>query len=191
MKKYNGFFSDDDPARESLDIIYRTVLSTRAVWLQGEVTEVTAFQIVTELLYLEKLDPKLPAILYINSPGGKVYDGLSILDCMRHVSMPVYTHCMGHAMSMGAILLACGEPGHRYASPNSSIMIHQVSGGAFGDTDNLEVNVQEQKRLQKLLLKELARVSNKNLARIRKDCRVDYFLSAKDAKTYGLIDKVK
>ena len=128
--------------------------------------------------------------MYINSPGGSVTAGLAILDTMRMLKCPVATYCVGQAASMGAILLAAGEKGHRHALPNSRIMIHQPWGGAQGKASDIEITAKEILRLKEVLNKILAEASGKTLEDVAHDTDRDFFMSAEEAKTWGIVDKV-
>ena len=170
--------------------IYSRLLKDRIVLLGSEVNDAVASLICAQLLFLESQDPEKEISLYINSPGGSVTAGLAIYDTMRYITSPVTTVCMGRAASMGAFLLAAGEPGMRFALPNSQIMIHQPSGGFQGQATDIEIQAKEILRLKGILNSILADNTNQPLDKIAKDTDRDFFMSAKEAKDYGLIDAV-
>jgi ATP-dependent Clp protease protease subunit len=146
--------------------------------------------ICAQLLFLQSQDPKKEISVYINSPGGSVTAGLAIYDTMQFVSCPVATYCIGQAASMGAVLLTAGAPGKRYSLPNARIMIHQPSGGAQGMASDIEITAREILRLKEKLNEILAKHSGKKVSEVVKDSDRDYFMSADEAKAWGLIDKV-
>lgn len=146
--------------------------------------------IVAQLLFLQAMDSKKEISMYINSPGGSVTAGLAILDTMKMIKCPVATYCVGQAASMGAILLAAGEKGHRHALPHSRIMIHRPWGGAQGKASDIEITAREILRLKDILNGVLAESSGKTLEEVAHDTDRDYFMSAEDAKNWGIVDKV-
>ena len=170
--------------------IYSRLLKDRIVFVSGEVEDEMANAIVAQLLFLQAQDPKKEISMYINSPGGSVTAGLAILDTMNMVKCPVATYCVGQAASMGAILLSAGEKGKRHALPNSRIMIHQPSGGARGKASDIETTAKEILRLKEILNQILAEASGKPIEEVVKDTDRDHFMSATEAKEWGLIDKV-
>lgn len=170
--------------------IYSRLLKDRIVFVGGEVEDGMANSIVAQLLFLQAADPVKEISMYINSPGGSVTAGLAILDTMRMIKCPVATYCVGQAASMGAILLAAGEKGHRHALPNSRIMIHQPWGGAQGKASDIEITAREILRLKDILNGILAESSGKKLEDVAHDTDRDYFMSAEDAKNWGIVDKV-
>ena len=170
--------------------IYSRLLKDRIIMISGEVNEAMASVVVSELLYLQSEDPEAPIHIYINSPGGSVVDGLAIVDTMNLISCPVYTYCVGQCASMGSIFLVSGEKGHRYALPNSRIMIHQVSGGSQGTYEDMKRSINEAGRLNELLANVLANGTGKSLKEVKKDMDRDYFMSAEEALKYGIVDKV-
>ena len=170
--------------------IYSRLLKDRIIMISGEVNETMASVVVSELLYLQSEAPETPIHVYINSPGGSVVDGLAIVDTMNIISCPVYTYCVGQCASMGSIFLVSGEKGHRYALPNSRIMIHQVSGGSQGTYEDMKRSINEAGRLNELLANVLANGTGKTLKEIKKDMDRDYFMSADEALKYGIVDKV-
>lgn len=170
--------------------LYSRLLSSRMIFLTGEVDDAVADLIVAQLFYLEAEDPKKDIILYINSPGGVVTAGLAIYDTMQYISCDIATICIGQAASMGAVLLAAGEPGKRMALPNARIMIHQPLGGAQGQASDMEIQVKEMNRIKQLLNEILVRHTNQSVEVVRRDTDRDFFLTAKEAVEYGLLDKV-
>lgn len=170
--------------------IYSRLLKDRIVFLGGAIDSEVANLINAQLLFLESEDPKKDIQLYINSPGGSVYAGLSIYDTMQYVKPDVKTICVGMAASMGAVLLAAGAKGKRSALPNSRIMIHQVLGGAEGQASDIKIQAEEILSLKDTLNKILAKHSGKPFAQVDKDTDRDYYMGAKQAKQYGLIDTV-
>ena len=170
--------------------IYSRLLKDRIVFVSGEIEDEMANAIVAQLLFLQAEDSKKEISMYINSPGGSVTAGLAILDTMRMVKCPVATYCVGQAASMGAILLSAGEKGKRHALPNARIMIHQPWGGAQGKASDIEITAKEILRLKEILNGILADASGKTLEEVTKDTDRDHFMSATEAKDWGLIDKV-
>lgn len=170
--------------------IYSRLLKDRIIFLGGAIDGDVANLINAQLLFLESEDPKKDIRLYINSPGGSVYAGLSIYDTMNLVKPDVQTICIGMAASMGAVLLSSGAKGKRFALPNSRVMIHQVLGGAEGQASDIKIQAEEILNLKQTLNEILAANTGKKIGVIEKDTDRDYYLSAKAAKTYGLVDKV-
>jgi ATP-dependent Clp protease, protease subunit len=170
--------------------IFSALFEDRIVMMYGPVTNETATIICAQLMLLDNKDSKKPIMLYINSPGGSVYDGLGIADTMEHIKSPVWTLCFGHGMSMGAYLLAAGDPGHRYATRRARIMIHQPSGGSQGQATEIEISANEILYLKRTLNEDLARFTGKTVRQIGKDVERDNFMSAAEAKKYGLIDHI-
>ncbi|MCM5569153.1 ATP-dependent Clp endopeptidase proteolytic subunit ClpP [Burkholderiaceae bacterium FT117] len=170
--------------------IYSRLLRERVIFLVGPVMDQTANLVVAQLLYLESENPDKDIAFYINSPGGSVSAGLAIYDTMQFIKPQVSTLCMGIAASMGAFLLAAGEKGKRFALPNSRIMIHQPSGGAQGQASDIEIQAREILYLRERLNKILSDKTGQPIERIARDTDRDNFLSAEDAVSYGLIDKV-
>ena len=170
--------------------IYSRLLQDRIVMLGGEVTDDSANSIVAQLLFLQAQDAKKDISMYINSPGGSVTAGLAIYDTMQFISCPVATYCIGQAASMGAVLLTAGAKGKRYALPNARIMIHQPWGGAEGKASDIEITAREILRLKDILNGILAAHSGKTLDDVVHDTDRDHFMSAAEACTWGLIDKV-
>ncbi|MBM2661262.1 ATP-dependent Clp endopeptidase proteolytic subunit ClpP [Helicobacter pylori] len=170
--------------------IYSRLLKDRIVLLSGEINDSVASSIVAQLLFLEAEDPEKDIGLYINSPGGVITSGLSIYDTMNFIRPDVSTICIGQAASMGAFLLSCGAKGKRFSLPHSRIMIHQPLGGAQGQASDIEIISNEIIRLKGLMNSILAQNSGQSLEQIAKDTDRDFYMSAKEAKEYGLIDKV-
>ena len=170
--------------------IYSRLLKDRIVFVSGEIEDDMANAVVAQLLFLQAQDSKKEVSMYINSPGGSVTAGLAILDTMRMISCPVATYCVGQAASMGAVLLAAGEKGKRHALPNARIMIHQPWGGAQGKASDIEITAREILRLKDVLNGILAETSGKTVEEVFKDTDRDHFMSAAEAKDWGLIDKV-
>jgi len=170
--------------------IYSRLLKERVVFLVGPVTEVTANLIVAQLLFLESENPDKDIFFYINSPGGSVSAGLAIYDTMQFIKPDVSTLCVGQAASMGALLLAAGDKGKRFALPNSRVMIHQPSGGFSGQASDIEIHAREILFLRQRLNEIMALHSGQPVDTIAADTNRDNFLSAADAVKYGLVDKV-
>ncbi len=170
--------------------IYSRLLKDRIIMLSGEVNDQVASSIVAQLLFLEAQDPDKDIYFYINSPGGVITSGLSMFDTMNYIKPDIVTICIGQAASMGAFLLASGTKGKRYALPNARIMIHQPSGGAQGQSTDIQIQAQEIQRLKDTLNKILADKTGKKEKQIEKDTERDNFMSAQEAMDYGLIDKV-
>lgn len=170
--------------------IYSRLLKDRIVFVGGEIGDEMANAIVAQLLFLQAEDATKEISMYINSPGGSVTAGLAILDTMRMVMCPVATYCVGQAASMGAILLSAGEKGKRHALPNARIMIHQPWGGAQGKASDIEITAKEILRLKEILNDILADASGKTVMEVTKDTDRDHFMSAEEAKKWGIVDKV-
>ncbi|MBM4222808.1 MAG: ATP-dependent Clp endopeptidase proteolytic subunit ClpP [Gammaproteobacteria bacterium] len=170
--------------------IYSRLLKERVIFLVGPVEDYSANLIVAQLLFLEAENPEKEISLYINSPGGSVSAGLAIYDTMNFIKSPVSTLCMGLAASMGAFLLSAGAKGKRYALPHSRVMIHQPLGGFQGQASDIKIHAEEMLKVKHTLHDILARNTGKSLEQIDRDCDRDYFLSAQQAKEYGLIDEV-
>jgi ATP-dependent Clp protease protease subunit len=170
--------------------IYSRLLRDRVVFMVGPVTDQTANLVVAQLLFLESENPDKDIALYINSPGGSVYAGMSIFDTMQFIKPDVSTICVGMAASMGAFLLAAGAKGKRYALPNSRIMIHQPSSGAQGQASDIEIAAREILDIKARLNRILSERTGQPIERIERDTDRDNFMSAEDAVSYGLIDKI-
>ena len=170
--------------------IYSRLLKERVIFLVGPVNDMSANLVVAQLLFLESENPDKDISLYINSPGGSVSAGMSIFDTMNFIKPAVSTLCIGMAASMGAFLLAAGEKGKRFSLPNSKVMIHQPLGGAQGQATEIEIQAREILKTREQLNKILADRTGQPLDKIERDTERDYFLSAAEAKDYGLIDEV-
>jgi ATP-dependent Clp protease protease subunit len=170
--------------------IYSRLLKDRIIFLGTGVNDVVANSIIAQLLFLAAQDPDKDISLYINSPGGSITAGMAIFDTMQFIKPDVSTICVGMAASMGAFLLTAGAIGKRYALPNSEIMIHQPLGGAEGQASDIEIRAKRILKMRDNLNKILAERSGQSIERIEKDTDRDYFMSAADAASYGLIDKV-
>ena len=170
--------------------IYSRLLKERIIFLQGVVRDEMANLIVAQMLYLQFEDPKADIHLYINSPGGSVSSGMAIYNTMQFISCPVATYCMGLAASMGAMLLTAGEKGKRFALPNAEIMIHQPLGGYEGNATEIDIHVKNIRKLKAKLNDLMKTHTGKTLEQIEKDTDRDNFMTAAEARDYGLIDSV-
>jgi ATP-dependent Clp protease protease subunit len=170
--------------------IFSRLLKDRIVFLGTAINDHVANVIVAQLLYLESEDPDKEIALYVNSPGGVVTSGLAIYDTMNHIKAPVSTICIGQAASMGAFLLSSGQKGRRFALPNARIMVHQPLGGAQGQATDIEIQAKEIMRLRDKLNHILAQNTNQTLAQIAVDTDRDRYMTAPEAKEYGLVDEV-
>ena len=170
--------------------IYSRLLRERVIFLVGEVNDQTANLVVAQLLFLESENPDKDISLYINSPGGSVTAGMSIYDTMQFIKPDVSTMCLGFAASMGAFLLAAGEKGKRFALPNSKIMIHQPLGGAQGQATDIEIQARDILRTKAQMNRILAERTGQTLEKIQQDTERDYYMTADEAKDYGIVDKV-
>jgi len=170
--------------------IYSRLLKDRIVFIGTAIDDHVANLVVAQMLFLQMEDPKRDINIYINSPGGSVTAGLAIYDTMQYVTCDVATYCVGVAASMGAILLTAGTKGKRYALPNSDILIHQVSGGAQGTASDVERTVEYMFKLKKRLISILAHHTGKTDVQIQADSDRDYWITAQQAKDYGLVDEV-
>lgn len=170
--------------------IYSRLLKDRIILLGDEVNHVTANLIVAQLLFLEADDPDKDISLYINSPGGSITDGMAIYDTMQYIKPDVSTICMGMAASMGAFLLAGGTKGKRFALPNAEIMIHQPLGGTRGQATDIQIHAEHIIKTKKRMNEMLSENTGQPLEKIENDVERDYFMSASEGKTYGLIDEV-
>ena len=170
--------------------IYSRLLKDRIIFLGEEVNDVTANLVVAQLLFLESEDPNKDIHLYINSPGGSVSAGWAIFDTMRYIKCDVSTTCIGMAASMGAFLLAGGTKGKRFALPNSEIMIHQPSGGAQGQASDIKIQADQIIEIRKRLNRYLSENTGQPIEVIERDTERDHWMSAEEAKAYGLIDEV-
>ncbi|MDX1775497.1 MAG: ATP-dependent Clp endopeptidase proteolytic subunit ClpP [Desulfobulbales bacterium] len=181
---------EQSPRGERAYDIYSRLLKERIIFLGTPVSDDIASLIIAQMLFLEADDPDKDITFYVNSPGGVVTAGLAIYDTMRYVRCDIVTLCMGQAASMGAVLLAAGTAGKRYALPNSRILIHQPMGGFHGQATDIDIHAQEILRMRNDLNKILALHTGQHIRKIKKDTERDYFMSAEEAKKYGIIDKV-
>lgn len=170
--------------------IYSRLLKERIIFLGGPINDGVANTIIAQLLFLEHEDPKKDIQLYINSPGGSVSAGLAIYDTIQYVKPDVSTICVGMAASMGAVLLGAGKKGKRVALPNAEIMLHQVMGGAEGQAVEIEITAKHILKIKDKLNLILAKHTSQPLSKIEKDTDRDYYMSAAEAKEYGLIDEI-
>jgi ATP-dependent Clp protease, proteolytic subunit ClpP len=170
--------------------IYSRLLRERIIFLGGAIDDGVANIVIAQLLFLESEDAKKDITIYINSPGGHVHSGLAIIDTMNHIKPDVSTVCVGMAASMGAHLLAAGKKGKRFSLENSQIMIHQPLGGAEGQASDIEINARQIIKIRESLNKMLAKNTGQPISRIEKDGDRDFYMSAEEAKKYGIIDKV-
>ena len=170
--------------------IYSRLLEDRIIFLDGEITSQTANLVIAQLIYLEGKDPDKDIMMYINSPGGSVVAGMAIYDTMNYIKCDVCTICVGLAASMGAILLSSGAKGKRFALPNSEVMIHQTLGGFQGQASDIQIHAEHMMRTRKLINKILSENTGMPIETIEKDTDRDNFMSAEEAKKYGLIDKI-
>ncbi len=170
--------------------IFSRLLKDRIVFLDGEIHDVSADLAIAQFLFLESQDPEKDIQLYINSPGGTVTAGLAIYDTIQYIRPDVQTICMGQAMSMGALLLTCGTSGKRYALPSARILIHQPWGGVSGQATDIGIQAREIVRVKKLMVKYFATHTGKSEDQISTDLERDFYMSAEEAKIYGLIDDI-
>ncbi|MDE6885461.1 MAG: ATP-dependent Clp endopeptidase proteolytic subunit ClpP [Helicobacteraceae bacterium] len=170
--------------------IYSRLLKDRVIILSGEIEDSLASSIIAQLLFLEAEDPQKDIYLYINSPGGVVTSGLSIYDTMNYIKPDIATMCIGQAASMGAFLLSSGTKGKRYALPNARIMIHQPLGGTKGQASDIAIQAREILNTKKQLNEIMAKNTSQSLKKIEADTDRDFFMSAKEAKEYGIIDDI-
>jgi len=170
--------------------IYSRLLKERIIFVGMPIDDAEANTIIAQLLFLQAEDQAKDIFMYINSPGGVVTAGLAIYDTIQYIKTPVSTICIGQAASLGALLLAAGEKGKRYALPNARIMIHQPLGGAQGQATDVEIQTKEIMRIKKLLNEMLAKHTGQSLAKIEKDTDRDFYMGADDAVKYGLVDEV-
>ena len=173
--------------------IFSRLLKDRIIFLSEDVNHVTASLVVAQLLFLESEDPDKEIYLYINSPGGSITDGMAIVDTMNYIKCPVSTICVGMAASMGAVLLASGQKGKRYALPNAEILIHQpliAGGGLSGQTTEIKIHADHMVRTREKLNKLLSERTGQDIATIERDTERDNYLTAEEALKYGLIDEI-
>lgn len=170
--------------------IYSMLLKERIIMLSDEINDVTASLVVAQMLYLESADPDKDIYLYINSPGGSITSGFAIYDTMQHVRCDVSTICVGMAASMGAFLLASGTKGKRFALPNSEIMIHQPLGGTRGQATDIKIHTEWLLKIKDKINRILSEKTGQPLDKIERDVERDFFMSAEEAKAYGIVDEV-
>jgi ATP-dependent Clp protease protease subunit len=179
----------DGRGERSFDI-YSRLLKDRIIFIGTGIDDFVANSVIAQLLFLQMQDPKKDIHIYINSPGGSVTAGLAIYDTMQFMTCDVNTYCIGQAASMGAVLLCGGTKGKRYSLPNANIMIHQVLGGAEGPASDVEIRVKYMLKLKQRLNGIIAKHTGRTLEQVEKDCDRDNFMSAEEAKVYGLVDEV-
>jgi ATP-dependent Clp protease protease subunit len=179
----------DGRTEKSWDI-YSRLLKDRIIFIGTPIDDFVANGVIAQLLLLQMEDPKKDIQLYINSPGGSITDGMAIYDTMRFLSCEIKTYCMGQAASMATVLVSAGTPGKRYALPHSRLMIHQPSGGATGQTSDITIAAREILRWRKTLNEVLSEHSGQEVERIAKDSDRDFYMTAPEAKEYGLVDHV-
>jgi ATP-dependent Clp protease, protease subunit len=170
--------------------IYSRLLKENIVFLSGEINDDTANIVIAQLLFLQSEDPKKDIQLYINSPGGHVTDAMAIMDAMNHIKNDVSTVCVGMAASAAAWILSSGTKGKRYALPNAEVMIHQPLGGVQGQASDIEISAKRILDLKEKLTEMMSKNTGKSVAQVAKDVDRDYFMTADEAKKYGVIDKV-
>ncbi len=181
---------DKTPQGERAYDIYSRLLEDRIIFLGSGIDAMTANTVIAQLLFLEKADPKKDITLYVNSPGGHVTAGLAIYDTMQHIKPDVSTVCVGLAASMGSIILCGGAKGKRFCLPHSEVMIHQPLGGAEGQATDIRIAAEHIKKTGDVLYNILAKHSGQTIKKVEKDCDRDNFMTAEEAKKYGLIDHV-
>ncbi|KPJ55047.1 hypothetical protein AMJ47_02030 [Parcubacteria bacterium DG_72] len=170
--------------------IYSRLLKDRIIFLTGIINDNIANSVIAQMLFLASQDPKKDINLYINTPGGSVTSGLAVYDTMQYVKCPVATICFGLAGSMGAVLLAAGEKGKRFALPNAEVMLHQVAGGAQGQAVEIEITAKQIIKIKNKLNQIISSHAGQALEKVEKDTDRDFYLTAKEAKDYGIIDQV-
>lgn len=170
--------------------IYSRLLKERIIFVTGEVRDEMANLVVAQLLFLEAEDQNKDITLYVNSPGGSVTAGLSIIDTMHHIKPDVATACMGMAASMGSLILSQGAKGKRFILPNAEVMIHQPSGGAYGQASDIDITAKHILKTRERLNRMMAKATGQKLAKVAADMERDFYMDADEAKTYGIVDKV-
>ncbi|OHE76803.1 MAG: ATP-dependent Clp endopeptidase, proteolytic subunit ClpP [Verrucomicrobia bacterium GWF2_62_7] len=170
--------------------IYSRLMKDRIVFIGTAIDDHVSNIIIAQLLFLQMEDPKKPVHVYINSPGGSITAGLAIYDTMQYMTTPVNTYCIGQAASMGAVLLAAGTKGHRFSLPNARVMIHQPWGGMQGTATDISIHAREILKMKDRLNEILASHTGKTAEQVAKDSERDFFMSAEEAKAYGLVDEV-
>jgi len=170
--------------------IYSRLLKERIIFVTGPIEDHMANLIVAQLLFLQAEDPKKDVTLYINSPGGSVSAGLSIIDTMHHIKPDVATVCVGMAASMGSLILSQGNKGKRYILPNAEVMIHQPSGGAYGQASDIDITAKHIIKTRERLNKMMAKATGQKIAKIEADMERDFWMDAEESKKYGIVDKI-
>jgi len=170
--------------------IYSRLLKERIIFLTGVINDPVANSIIAQMLFLASQDPKKDIQLYINTPGGSVTSGLAIYDTMQYVKCPVATICFGLAGSMGAVLLAAGEKGKRFALPNAEVLLHQVAGGAQGQASEIEITAKQIIKIKNKLNQIISSATGKSIEQVERDTDRDFYLTSQEAKIYGIIDQV-
>ena len=170
--------------------IYSRLLKDRIIFIGTEINDQVANVVIAQLLFLQTEDPEKDIHIYINSPGGMVSSGLAIYDTMLYVKPDIATYCIGQASSMGCVLLAAGTKGKRFALPHSRVMIHQPIGGFYGQATDVEIHAKEILKMKELLNQILSRHTGQPIEKIQKDTERDFFMSAQEAKEYGIVDEV-
>jgi len=181
---------EKSPNGERAYDIYSRLLKERIVFLGGGINDAVANTVIAQLLFLEHEDPKKEIKLYLNTPGGSVTAGLAIYDTMQYVKPDVATMCVGMAASMGAVLLAAGKKGKRFALPNSEILLHQVMGGVEGQAVEVEITARQIIKIKDKLNQILAKHTGQTVAKVEKDTDRDFYMTSEEAKKYGLIDEI-
>lgn len=170
--------------------IYSRLLKDRVIFLGEPIDDAVANTVIAQLLFLDAENSKEDIKIYINSPGGSVTSAMALYDTMQHIKADVSTICIGQAASAAAVLLACGKKGKRFSLPNSRVLIHQVMGGAEGQQKDVEIQAQEMKRIKNQINAILAKHTGQPVSKIEKDTDRDYFMTAEEAKKYGIVDKI-
>ena len=170
--------------------IYSRLLKERIIFLAGPISDAVANSVIAQMLFLASQDPNKDIKLYINTPGGSVTAGMAIYDTMQYVKCPISTFCVGLAASMGAILLTAGNKGKRFVLPNSQILLHQLSGGVIGQAVEIEITAKQIIKIKEKLNRILSKHSGQPLEKVEKDTDRDFYLSAEEAKEYGIVDEV-
>ena len=181
---------EKSPSGERAYDIYSRLLKERIIFIGGPITDAVANSVIAQLLLLNHEDPKKDILIYINSPGGVVTAGLAIYDTMQHVKPDVSTICVGMAASMGAVILAAGKKGKRFALPNSEILLHQVMGGAEGQATEIEITAKQILKIKEKINQILAKHTSQSVNKIEKDTDRDFYLSSAEAREYGIIDEI-
>ncbi len=181
---------EQTPRGERAYDIYSRLLKERIIFIGTPIDDNVASLVIAQMLFLQSEDPNKDIHLYINSPGGSVTAGLAIYDTMQYVSPDVVTICIGMAASMAQVLLCAGTPGKRYALPHSRILMHQPTGGTQGQSTDIEIYTREMLRIRDMLYEIIAKHTNKDIEKIRKDADRDYYMSSEEALEYGIIDKI-